>query len=223
MDRPLFPTGPLSDRPLSGPRPAGAGVVIPVRGFVSGKQRLGLLLESEERVELLAAMAQRVVSAAGDRPVAVVSSAPEVRRWAEGQGLTVLPDPGTLDEAAHAGVAWARRLGLARLVVAHADLPFAEDVGPVTADGGCLVAVAVPCHRDDGTPVLSVPTAVDFGFSYGSGSFRRHAAEAGRLDLGWRVVRDPRLSRDVDRPEDLIGLDLSYDLRTRFRPVSVPG
>jgi 2-phospho-L-lactate guanylyltransferase (CobY/MobA/RfbA family) len=63
----------------------------------------------------------------------------------------------------------------------------------------------------------------DFRFSYGPGSFRRHAAEARRLGLGWRVVRDPRLSRDVDRPEDLLGLDLSYDLRTRFQRVPIAG
>jgi 2-phospho-L-lactate guanylyltransferase len=201
----------------------GTGVVVPVRGFLGGKQRLGLLLDPKERAELLAGMADRVAAAAGARPVSVVTSAPEVIRWAEQHGLTVLADPGHLDDAAHAGVAWARALGLSRVVIAHADLPFAEDLGVVTSDGSRPVAVAVPCHRDDGTPVLSLPVGAGFRFSYGPGSFRRHAAEARRLGLGWRVVRDPRLSRDVDRPEDLLGLDLSYDLRTRFQRVPVAG
>ena len=201
----------------------GTGVVVPVRGFLNGKQRLGVLLDPKERAELLAGMADRVAAAAGVRPVAVVTSAPEVMEWANHRRLVVLPDPGRLDDAAHAGVAWARALGLDRVVIAHADLPFAEDLGVVTADGARPVTVVVPCHRDDGTPVLSVPVAADFRFSYGPGSFRRHAAEARRLGLGWRVVRDPRLSRDVDRPEDLLGLDLSYDLRTRFQRVAVAG
>jgi 2-phospho-L-lactate guanylyltransferase len=201
----------------------GTGVVVPVRGFLNGKQRLGVLLDEQERADLLAGMAYRVAAAAGSRPVAVVTSAPEVISWAEELGLSVLADPGRLDDAAQAGMAWGRSLGLTRVVIAHADLPFAEDLGVVAADGSRPVAVAVPCHRDDGTPVLSLPVDVPFGFSYGPGSFRRHAAEARRLRLGWRVVRDPRLSRDVDRPEDLLGLDLSYDLRTRFSRVPVAG
>ena len=54
---------------------------------------------------------------------------------------------------------------------------------PSTA--ACPVAVAVPCHRDDGTPVLSLPTAVaGFVFAYGPGSFRRHAAAARGLRAG---------------------------------------
>ena len=67
----------------------------------------------------------------------------------------------------------------------------------------------MPCHRDDGTPVLSLPTAATgFVFAYGPGSFRRHAAAARGAGLAFRVCRDPRLGRDVDAPEDLIGLAL---------------
>jgi 2-phospho-L-lactate guanylyltransferase len=70
-------------------------------------------------------------------------------------------------------------------------------------DGSRPVVALVPCHRDDGTPVLSVPTTVPFRFAYGPGSFRRHAAEARRLGLGVRVVRDADLAFDVDLPGDL--------------------
>jgi len=54
--------------------------------------------------------------------------------------------------------------------------------------------------------VLAVPTGVAFRFAYGPGSFRRHVAEARRLGLGVRVVRDPDLAFDVDVPEDLAAL-----------------
>jgi 2-phospho-L-lactate guanylyltransferase (CobY/MobA/RfbA family) len=77
----------------------------------------------------------------------------------------------------------------------------------VASDGRRPVVTAVPCHRDDGTPVLSLPTtATNFVFAYGPGSFRRHAAAARAAGLAFRVRRDGRLGRDVDAPEDLVGL-----------------
>jgi len=69
--------------------------------------------------------------------------------------------------------------------------------------------VLVPDHRDDGTPVLSVPVAAPFRFAYGPGSFRRHVAEASRHGLAVRVVRDPDLAFDVDLPADLERLRVS--------------
>ncbi len=141
--------------------------------------------------------------------MAVVSNAREVRSWAVALGLTVLDDPGTLDLAAAAGLGWATSAGYGRVVVAHADLPLATSLAPVAADGRCPVVTAVPCHRDDGTPVLSLPTsATGFVFAYGRGSFRRHAAAARAAGLAFRVLRDGRLGRDVDAPEDLVGLPL---------------
>ena len=69
------------------------------------------------------------------------------------------------------------------------------------------IAVLVPDHRDDGTPVCSVPVAAPFDFAYGAGSFARHGAAAARAELDVRVVRDPTLAFDVDVPEDLARLD----------------
>lgn len=184
-----------------------AAVVIPIRSFDAGKSRLGARLDSAGRADLLQAMAENVVAAAQGMPVAVVSNAPEVRSWATTLGLTVLDDPGTLDLAAAAGLGWASAAGFGRVLVAHADLPLATNLTPVASDGLCPVVTAVPCHRDDGTPVLSLPTAATgFVFAYGPGSFRRHAAAARSAGLAFRVRRDERLGRDVDSPDDLVGL-----------------
>ena len=65
----------------------------------------------------------------------------------------------------------------------------------------------MPDRREDGTNVLVVPAACGFEFAYGPGSFARHVAEAERLGLAVRAVRDSRLGWDVDLPEDLEGLD----------------
>jgi 2-phospho-L-lactate guanylyltransferase len=186
-----------------------AAVVIPIRSFEAGKSRLGARLDPARRADLLRAMAENVVSAAAPLPVAVVSSAREVRAWAAELELTVLDDPGSLDLAAAAGLGWAGATGFERVVVAHADLPLARSLAPVAADGPRPIVTAVPCHRDDGTPVLSLPTtATGFVFAYGPGSFRRHAAAARAAGLAFRVRRDRRLGRDVDNPEDLLGLSI---------------
>lgn len=180
-----------------------AGVVVPLRSFRTAAERLAPVLDPDARAELARRMADTVIAAAGELPLVVVSSAPEVREWAADHGLRLLDDPGSLDDAAHVGLSWVRAQGLDRVIVVHADLPRARTLAPVLRDADRPIVALVPCHRDDGTPVLSLPAAAEFTFSYGPGSFRRHVTEAKRLGLGIRVVRDPALAADVDLPDDL--------------------
>jgi 2-phospho-L-lactate guanylyltransferase len=186
-----------------------SGAVIPIRAFALGKARLAASLDGAERAALGRRWAEQVVHAAAPLPVVVVSSDPDVREWAVDLGVDVVDDPGTLDGAAVAGRDHLHALGATRVVIAHADLPRAHDLARLARDAGRPVVALVPCHRDDGTPVLSIPTDADFRFAYGAGSFRRHAAEARRLGLGLRVVRDADLAFDVDVPDDLAALDAS--------------
>jgi 2-phospho-L-lactate guanylyltransferase len=193
-----------------------AGVVIPIRAFALGKARLADALDPATRAALARRWAERVVQASAPLPVVVVSSEIEVREWAEHLGVEVIPDPGTLDAAASAGRDHLRAAGRTRAVIAHADLPYARRLERLARDGARPIVALVPCHRDDGTPVLSVPTAGEFRFAYGPASFRRHAAEARRLGLGLRVVRDRDLAFDVDVPDDLV--DLAGDLEATPAP-----
>ncbi|HEX4531442.1 MAG TPA: hypothetical protein VIA11_18775, partial [Acidimicrobiia bacterium] len=177
---------------------------------------LAASLDSAERAALGRRWAEQVVHAAGVLSIVVVSSDPDVRRWATDLDLDVLDDPGSLDAAATIGRDHLRARGCSRVVVAHADLPRAHDLDHLTRDASQPVVALVPCHRDDGTPVLSVPSSADFRFAYGPGSFRRHAAEARRLGLGLRVVRDADLAFDVDVPDDLV--ELAADLEATPTP-----
>jgi 2-phospho-L-lactate guanylyltransferase len=192
----------------------GAGVVIPVRAFALGKARLTEHLDDDTRAALARTLADRVGAAAGELPTVVVSSATDVREWARTRGLDTVDDPGTLDGAADVGRTWVAARSCDRAVIAHADLPLARTLAPLARDGGRPIVAVVPCHRDDGTTVISVPVGVPFGFAYGPGSFRRHAAEARRRGLGFRVVRDAELAFDVDVPADLDGLDLVVPSRS---------
>jgi len=181
--------------------------VVPIRAFALGKARLAAELEPVERAALGRRLADQVVTAAAGLLTVIVSSDHDVRAWCAARGLSIVDDPGSLDGAAVAGRAWLAGRGCTRCVIAHGDLPFASSFAAVTRDGARPIVALVPCHRDDGTPVLSVPVDVDFRFGYGPESFRRHAAEARRLGLGVRVVRDPTLAFDVDLPDDLGALE----------------
>ncbi|MHB1138222.1 MAG: hypothetical protein ACYC2O_04640, partial [Microthrixaceae bacterium] len=105
---------------------------------------------------------------------------------------------GAVQEATARGAA----RGVLRVVVAHADLPFAERLAElaVAADDE---AVVVSDRRGTGTNVLSVPTDAGFVFSYGVGSLRRHLDEAARRGLRVRRASSDLLGWDVDEPDDL--------------------
>lgn len=185
-----------------------AGVVLPLRSFADAKARLAPVLDPSARADLAQRMAERVLEAASPLDVVVVTSAPEVRQWALDRALAVIDDPGSLDGAADAGREHFQRHGYVRVVIAHGDLPRARALAPLATDLDAPVVALVPCHRDDGTNVLSVPTDAEFRFAYGAGSFRRHLAEAQRVGLRVRVVRAPDLVVDVDTPEDLAYVDV---------------
>ena len=188
-----------------------AGVVIPIRAFTLGNARLADALGDAERVELARRMADRALAAAGPLPAVVVSSAPEVVQWATENGAALLPDPGDLNRAASAGIEWCRDRALSRAIIAHADLPLAAPGAllQLAADAGQPIIGLVPCHRDDGTPVLAVPTRLDFVPSYGPGSFRRHMIDARAAGFGVRVIHDAELGFDVDVPADLLEIGLT--------------
>ena len=125
----------------------------------------------------------------------------EVASWALDAGAGVLWKPGRgLNGAVSEGVDDLAAAEVDTVVVAHADLPHARTLAGLAQTPGVTL---VPDRHDDGTNVAVVPSRAGFTFAYGPGSFARHAAEARRLDLPLRVVHDPRLAWDVDRPEDL--------------------
>ncbi|HET9611094.1 MAG TPA: 2-phospho-L-lactate guanylyltransferase [Acidimicrobiales bacterium] len=178
-----------------------AAVVVPVKAFTQAKVRLASALDPDERAALARRMAEIVLDAAAPLPVVVVCDDDDVRSWAEAAGARVVWCPGRgLNGAVCDGVAALRDDGIARAIVAHADLPLATRLDWLADFAGVSL---VPDRRLDGTNVLAVPTDAGFVFSYGAGSFGRHRAEAARLGLPARIVHDPDLGWDVDLPADL--------------------
>jgi len=193
---------------------SGCVVLVPVKAFGEAKRRLSPSVGAEARAALARVMADRVLDAARPLPVAVVCDDPGVARWAHQHGAMVLPEPGRgLNGAVQAGVRRLARAGAAEVMVAHADLPLARGLSRLSGFDGVTL---VPDRGEDGTNVLCLPAGTGFRFAYGPGSFARHRAEAGRLGLEVRVVRDPEFTWDVDEPQD-IPADLALP------PAGLPG
>jgi 2-phospho-L-lactate guanylyltransferase len=179
-------------------------VLIPVKSFARAKARLSPALDGPARADLAERLATGVVAAvaAATDParVVVMGDDPSVARWAEAAGVRGVTIDGDLNVAATAGLELARLEGFDRALIAHADLSHPESLARlVTADDPLIV----PDRHRQGTNVLAVPTAIDFPFAYGEGSFGRHVAAAEVLGLDLRVVDDAALGIDVDTPDDL--------------------
>lgn len=186
-------------------RATDAAVLIPIRSFDDAKTRLSGVLTPVDRTRLARAMAERVVHAAHELPVHVVSDDRDVARWAATVGAQILaPDVAGLNEsvtAAYETIA-SSAAPPERVIIAHADLPLANDLRIVFGPG---VAIA-PDEPRDGSNVLSLPTGSPFTFRYGPGSFAAHRAEAEARGLAFTVINDPSLALDVDEPADLVRL-----------------
>lgn len=178
-----------------------AAVLLPVKAFGDAKQRLSTSLDPPARHSLATAMAATVLRAAGSLLTAVVCDDEGVRAWAEAEGALPIWTPGLgLNGAVEAGVSHLAARGIDRVIVAHADLPLANDLAWLADAAGVTL---VPDRHRDGTNVACVPAAAGFAFAYGAGSFTAHRAEARRLGLIVRIVPDVRLGWDVDVPADL--------------------
>ena len=147
-------------------------------------------------------MAEHVLGAIAPLVVAVVCDDPEVAAWALEHGALLLEEPGLgLNGAVTAGVDALAAAGADEVLVVHADLPLAS--GLARSRRPSTGVTLVPDRREDGTNVACVPANAGFRFCYGPRSFVRHCAEAARLDLDLRVVRDQVLAWDVDVPADI--------------------
>ena len=198
----MSPTvAPASVVPLPSPSGWAGAVLIPVKAFGQAKGRLRDALGERERAALARKMAGHVVRVQRKVVVAVCCDDAEVADWAASVGAHTIWCPGTgLNGAVQRGVEELRQAGYRDVAVAHSDLPLAASLDPLLGWPGVTL---VPDRHRSGSNVISFPTSIDFTFSYGESSLRRHIAEAARHGRGLRIVHDRRLGWDVDDPADL--------------------
>jgi 2-phospho-L-lactate guanylyltransferase len=178
-----------------------AVVLVPVKAFTNAKARLATVLGDSDRQRLARWMSARVLAAAGELPIYVACDDEQVAAWASEHGASILWHPGVgLNAAVNNSVGDLRDAGVSDVVVAHGDLPRAQNLAALAEPG---MLTLVPDRRGDGTNVVALSTDMPFQFAYGPGSFQRHLRSAIAAGLSVRVRRDPLLAIDIDTPTDL--------------------
>ena len=148
----------MPGRPNAAPSWLGpSALLVPVKAFGQAKIRLAGALSPGQRAELARNLATGVVAAAGDLAVAVVCDDREVARWARDLGALVIWEPGRgLNGAVQEGVDRLAAAGVEHVVVAHADLPLASDLGWIARFPGVTL---IPDRHHEGTNVIGIPAA----------------------------------------------------------------
>jgi len=174
-------------------------IVVPLKSFATGKGRLrglaGLDVDALSRQ-----LAVGVILASNPRDVYVVTESDDVENAVSPFGARVLHSPEDgLNNAVQFAFATLRPT-YDFVIVAHGDLRDPTGLGSFEPGPGVTI---VQDHHGRGTPVLVVPTSSDFTFHYGADSCERHAAEARRRGLEFRIETTSPWRFDIDEPDDL--------------------
>ena len=187
--------------------------VVPCKNLEFSNGRLRGALSTAERQQLACVMLEDVLTGLFNSPelggVLVVSDDKVVKRIATDFGATCLENYN--DRGLSSALTEANQLldeeGAKGVIAVHADLPYltGDDFKPVLRSLRIGPSVAiVPAARDKGTNILAMSPPGVIGYAYGKLSSLRHAAEAREKGIEPSLLQIPRLSFDLDTPEDLI-------------------
>lgn len=188
--------------------------LIPVKTPSEAKMRLAGVLDAEARAGLALAMLDDVLAAAGDArrfdEIAVVSADSESLARAAALGARPIEEdhvPRGLNEGLEQAIRWLRERGAEELVVLPADIPLAlpADIAAVV-DALVVVEerrVALVRAGDGGTNALALRPPDVIPMRFGPQSADAHSREATAAGAEVIELDVPRMSFDVDGPEDL--------------------
>jgi len=203
--------------------------VVPVKGGVDAKQRLGDAIAPELRRRLALAMAEDVLAALaaapGLRGIYVVTVDPAARDLAARYGARVLADGAEAGQtgAVAAAARMLSREGRGAMLTIPGDVPLitGEEVGRIIAAHDRVPDfVIAPAHDERGSNAIlcAPPDAVPLTF--GDDSFLPHLAAARRAGIAPKIVRLPGVGLDIDHPRDLAAF-LQIPSNTRARALLV--
>jgi len=181
-------------------------ILVPCKGLSTGKSRLRECLDMHERRDLCERLLVSTLRAAarlvGSKRVHAVTSDAEAGAIAHRLGIRRIADPGFgLNEALDFARSALLSEGRADMLMLPIDLPYvdAQALANIAACAGDVVIASDECGT--GTNILLLRSqARHLPFAYGDRSFAAHLAAAHARGLSPQIVRDWRLSFDIDEP-----------------------
>jgi 2-phospho-L-lactate guanylyltransferase len=203
---------------------AATWAVVPVKRFLTAKNRLAPLLDSIERAELARMMLEDVLDAlalcndllAG---MIVVTADEDATLLARRRGAVIVADIAErgINAALELAVRYFSRMPDAGMIVIPSDIPqlsssaLAQTVAAISMPRS---VAAIPATGDGGTNLLACRPANTISLCFGPRSFERHCRAARRAGIVPHIFAVPDLGLDIDRPEDLTAF-LSLKTATR--------
>jgi len=172
-------------------------VLIPVKSPQSGKSRLELT--AAERVDASWTLVRNTVQhLAIVHPILVVNN-DATSQWLEPLGCErwIIDDTGLNDTLTAAY----RRCRSPWVLIAHSDLANPELVLDLECDA---MATVWRDQHGDGTPLLLLPSGLEWTFRYGPRSSFHHAAALTELGIHHAVIDAALAATDIDNLEDYI-------------------
>ncbi|WP_202842571.1 2-phospho-L-lactate guanylyltransferase [Luteimonas saliphila] len=189
-------------------------VLIPVRSFEDGKQRLSSRLSPLQRQVLNARLCRHlfgvVLAVVPARHCIVVSRSQEVLELARRQGMQALLEdaPGGLNPALEQAAALAAAQGADAVLSLSCDLPLlqADDLHALIARIAPRRVTLGSDHTCTGTNALLVSPPGAIAYRYGPDSRALHREAACAAGLAFEAIHRPGIATDVDTPADLDAL-----------------
>ena len=185
--------------------------IIPVKGLIDSKSRLSRSIGPQDKKKIIVALLEDVLTAVKESElfnrVLVVSPDPKIAEEANLPHGSFLHQEGQgLNAAVRQSTHFALGEKASSVAVILADIPLLEprDLKELYSMGGTVPRVVLTPSLKAGTNVMVREPPNAIGPSYGRWSFSTHLRAAQKTGAAVYSLSNPRLSFDVDTPEDLI-------------------
>ncbi len=186
--------------------------IVPVKPLRLAKSRLASVLTPEQRQRFAETMLRHVLQVLNDVPqitgTLVISRDNRALALARDYGAKTVQESGApeLNAALMRATQIIGSWGSEAVLILPADLPLIEtsDVTGIIKAGDRFPSVVLSTDRNtDGTNALFIRPPGLIEYTYGEGSFRRHAMQARDVGAHVKVYESQRLLQDIDLPEDI--------------------
>lgn len=183
--------------------------LIPVKRLSESKKRLSTIFKLGERRGFAIAMLKDVLKATSlsrvDRTV-IIGSDQIVQDLSSDFKAFFLPDTGEeLNQVIGYATEWCIGEEAESVLILPADIPLitSSEIDKIISLCSEKPSVAISTSYDGGTNALMCKPPDIMPSHFGAGSFEKHINEASRKGVTAKIYRSPRLSLDIDSPQDL--------------------